>query len=151
MQRCKTWWIGTSEQNVDLHRRANDAFNSRDVDAYVALCDPQIELHSAVTVPGGGVYHGHEGVRRWHRDLEDAWGDELRVEPEIYFDLGEHTVTYHVLHGRGRQSGADVVMPAAHVCRWRDGLIVYFRGYAQRQDAFRDLGVTEAELEPIVP
>jgi ketosteroid isomerase-like protein len=128
-----------------------EAFNTRDVEKFIAFCDPQIELHSAVTVPGGGLYHGHPGVRRWHRDIKDAFGDDIRVEPEAYFDLGEHTITFHVLHGRGRQSGADVETPAAHLCRWRDGLIVYFKGYVQREEALRDLGVSEDTLEPIVP
>lgn len=48
-----------SQENVELHRLANEAFNRRDLEAYIAFCDPQIELHSAVTVPGGAVYHGH--------------------------------------------------------------------------------------------
>ena len=39
-----------------------------------------------------------------------SW-DELRVEPEAYFDLGEHTLTFEVLHARGRQSGVEVTMP----------------------------------------
>jgi ketosteroid isomerase-like protein len=137
-----------SRANLELHRRSVEAFNTRDVETFIALCDPQIELHSTVTVPGGAVYHGHDGVRRWHRDLEDGWGDELRIEPEAFFDVGEHTITFHVLHGRGRHSGADVAMPAAHVYRWRDGLCVYFKGYAHREDALRDLGVSEDALEP---
>lgn len=140
-----------AEQNVELHRQSVEAFNARDVDAFVAFCDPQIELHSSVTVPGGAVYQGHEGVRRWHRDLEEGWGDDLRIEPETYFELGEHTITFHVLHGRGLQSGADVAKPAAHLCRWRDGRIVYFKGYSERGDAFRDLGVSAEALEPIAP
>ena len=140
-----------SEQNVELHRRANAAFNTRDIEEYVACCDPQIELHSAVTVPGGAVYYGHAGVRRWHRDIEDAFGDQIRVEPEAYFDVGEHTISFHSLHGRGQQSGADVATPAAHVCRWRDGRMVYFKGYVHREDAFNDLGVSQEALEPIAP
>ena len=140
-----------SEENVELHRRSVEAFNTRNVEAFIAFCDPQIELHSTVTVPGGAVYHGHDGVRRWHRDLEDGWGEELHIEPEAYFDLSEHTITFHVLHGRGRQSGADVAMPAAHLCRWRDGVIVYFKGYARKEDALGDLGVSEDALQPIAP
>jgi hypothetical protein len=42
-------------------------------------------------------------------------------------------------------------MPAAHVYGWRDGLLVYFKGYAHGEDALRDLGVSENELEPIAP
>jgi hypothetical protein len=97
-----------SHENVELHRRANEAFNTRDVEAYLAFCDPDIELRSAVTGPGPAVYYRHSGVRRWHRDLTEAFGGDVRLEPEAFFDLGEHTVTFHVLHGRGLQSGANV-------------------------------------------
>jgi ketosteroid isomerase-like protein len=140
-----------SQENVHLHRRSVEAFNTRDVEAFIAFCDPQIELHSTVTVPGGAVYHGHDGVRKWHRDLEDGWGDELRVDAEAYFDLGEHTITFHVLRGRGRHSDAEVAMPAAHLCRWCDGRIVYFKGYSQKEEALRDLGLSMDELHPIAP
>jgi ketosteroid isomerase-like protein len=138
-------------QNVDLHRRANDAFNSRDVEAYVALCDPEIELHSAVTVPGGAHYQGHDGVRRWHRDIAEAFGVDVRVEPEAYFEVGEYTISFHALQGRGQRSGASVETPAAHACRWRDCRIVYFKGYLHREDLLEDLGVSKDVLEPIAP
>ena len=140
-----------SRENIILHRRADVAFNTRDVEAYIAHCDPEIELHSSVTVPGGAVYSGHGGVRRWHQDLEDVFGDAIRVEPEAYFDLGEQTMSFHALRGRGGRSGAEIAEPYAHVCRWRAGRIIYFKGYSHRQEALRELGVTEDELEPIDP
>jgi hypothetical protein len=130
-----------SRENVLLHQRANEAFNTRNVEAFVAYCDSEMELHSAVTVPGGGVYRGHDGVRRWHRDLAEVFGGELQMEPEVFFDLGEYTVTFHVLQGRGQQSGAGVATQAAHLCRWRGALIIYFKGYLQREEVFSDLGI----------
>lgn len=75
-----------SEQNVEVHRSVIEAYNARDTDAFIALCDPRIEVHSVFAAPGGGVYNGHDGVRRWHRDLEETWGDEFRVEPEAFFE-----------------------------------------------------------------
>jgi hypothetical protein len=42
-------------------------------------------------------------------------------------------------------------MPTAQVAKWRDGLCVYFKGYTDREDALRDLGVSEDALEPITP
>ena len=140
-----------SEQNVELLRRAGEAFNARDIEAFIALCDPSIEWNSHMTVPGGAVYHGHDGLRQYIRDMEDAWGDELRAEPEAYFDLGEHTLVFYVLKWRGRQSGAEVAMPFAQVAKWRDGLCVYWKAYVHREDALRDLGVSENALEPIAP
>jgi hypothetical protein len=104
-----------------------------------------------MTVPGGAVYHGHDGLRKWLGDLEEAWGDELRVEPEAFFDVGEHTLAFQVLHGRGRQSGAQVALPVTALARWRGGLMVSFKTYAQREEALKDLGVSGDELEPIAP
>jgi ketosteroid isomerase-like protein len=141
-----------SEQNVDLQRRVIDAYNARDIDALIACCDPEIELHPAFAgSAGGAIYRGHEELRTWHRDVEDAW-EEIRGEPEAYFDLGDHTLTFWTLHGKGRQSGAEVAMPSAAVARSRDGLVVYFKAYTNRQEALRDLGVSEDALpDPIDP
>jgi ketosteroid isomerase-like protein len=95
-----------AEENVELHRRIFDAFNERDIEALIACLDPQVELHSALAAVGPAVYHGHEGMRRWHQDLDDAW-EGLRTEPEAYFDFGEHTVACYVLRARGKQSGLE--------------------------------------------
>ena len=140
-----------SQENVELHRRAGVAYNAHDLEAFIAYFDPSIEFHSAFAALRGGVYRGHDGVREYFRDLEDAWGDEIRGEVEAFFDLGEDTLAFYVLYGRGRQSGAEVAMPLAQVARWRDGLVVYFKVYAHREDALSELGVSEDKLEPISP
>jgi ketosteroid isomerase-like protein len=140
-----------TESNVERNRSVIEAFNARDIERYLAFCDPSIEWHSTFAAVGGAVYHGHDGVRRWHRDLEDTWGEEIRIEPEAFFDVGEHALMFGVLHGRGRESGANVAMPYATVARWRDDLMIYAKGYAHREDALRDLGVSEDELERIEP
>ncbi len=136
------------EDNLELHRRVVEAFNERDVEGIVALSDPQIELRSAVTA---SVYEGHKGVRRWHRELEEAFGGQVWIEPEAYFDLGEHTITFHLLHGRGRHSGVGIAERFAHVHRWRNGLTVWFKAYAHQHQAFSDLGVSEDAAERIEP
>jgi hypothetical protein len=51
-----------SHQNVELLRRAVDAYNTRDIDEFVAHCDPSIEFQSAFSAVGGEVYFGHDGV-----------------------------------------------------------------------------------------
>jgi hypothetical protein len=62
-----------SEHNLETLRRWVQAFNARDIDQLIACCDPSIEFHSAFAAVGGAVYHGHDGMRTWHRDLEDVW------------------------------------------------------------------------------
>ena len=139
------------EENVELLRRMVETYNTRDAESFVAICDPQIEVHSVFSAVAGTVYHGRDGIRRMFGDLEDAWGDELRIEPETYFDLGEHALMFYVLHGRGKQSGADVALPAAGVSRFHDGLFAYWKTYLDREEALRHLGISEDDLEPIPP
>jgi hypothetical protein len=111
----------TSPSNVELTRRFIAAFNARHVDGLIAYSDPSVELHSSFEVVGGGIYHGHDGIRRWHRDLKDVWGEEIRVESDAFFDLGEQLLSFYALHGRGQVSGVEIAMPNASVARWRDG------------------------------
>jgi hypothetical protein len=126
-----------------------EAFNASDVEALRAIADPGIEIHLFSEI--GAVHHGHEEGLRWLRELGDTWGDTFRIEPEAYFYVGEHTLLFYVVHGRGQHSGAEVAMTAAQVVRWRDGLAVHMKNYDRRQDALRDLGVSEDALEPIAP
>jgi ketosteroid isomerase-like protein len=140
-----------SVENVEHTRRFVEAWNARDVEAIIACCDPEVELHSLFAAVGGGDYHGHDGVRSYHRDLESAWGAHIRVEPEAYFDLGDRTLSYSVVYGRGQHSQVEVAMPIAVVTGWRDGLMVTFKGYAHRPDALTELGTPEDALEPIAP
>jgi hypothetical protein len=90
-------------------------------------------------------------MRSWQRDFEDAWGGQIRLEPEAYFDLGQDTLLFYVLHGWGKHSGVEVAMPVGTVFRWHDGLLIYFRGYSDRADALSDLRVSHDSLQPIEP
>ncbi len=84
------------------------AYNARDVEAMVRRAGTDLELRSAFATLGGGVYHGHAGLRSWHEDMDEAWGRGLRFEMVRHFDIGESMLTFYVVHGRGSQSGVEV-------------------------------------------
>ena len=52
-----------SQENVELAYRVVDAFNRRDLDAYLAVMDDDVEIVSLLAAMEGG-YHGHDGLRR---------------------------------------------------------------------------------------
>lgn len=137
-----------SRENVELYRRVMAALNAQDEAAVFALCDPGVEVHATFAAADGVVYHGHDGVRRWLRDVADAWGGDVGLEAEVYFDLGERTLVIGVLRGRGARSGAHVAMEAAAIGTWRNGLLISHKGYANKNDALADLGVSEGALPP---
>jgi ketosteroid isomerase-like protein len=47
-----------------------DAFNRRDADGIVALSDPDITYYPTVLVGAIREYRGHDGMRRWLKDLD---------------------------------------------------------------------------------
>jgi hypothetical protein len=135
--------------NIALARVFTDRFNAGDVEGMIRCCAPDVEFHSTFAVVGGTVYHGHDGMRTWHRDLGEVWGGRIRSEPEAFFDLGEYGLGFTVLHGTGRQSGVEAALPVATVFKSRDGLFTYYKAYLEREDALTDLGVSIDELTPL--
>jgi ketosteroid isomerase-like protein len=143
-------WPCVASQVVDVGRAFTDALNAGDVDAAIAICDPGIEFHSTFAAVGGAVYHGHEGMRRWLRDMEDSW-EQIESTPEAFFDLGDRLLVFTVVRGRGRRSGVEAELATAHLARVREGLVVDYRAYTDRQEALSDLGLSEDEPAPILP
>src|SRR5215216_2295414 len=62
-----------SEQNVELHRRIEGAFNRRDMEAMISCLDSSVEYYPLLSAIGVTVYHGHDGLRSWFGQLDDAW------------------------------------------------------------------------------
>jgi len=62
-----------SQANVEMARRANDAFNRRDVDALMECATSDIEFTAAMsgTVAGGSL-RGREGVEALFADIRDT-------------------------------------------------------------------------------
>jgi ketosteroid isomerase-like protein len=61
-------------QNVELFRRAADAFNDGDRDAFLAYFDAEV-VASPRMAPIEGVFRGHDGVRLWFETLRGTFPD----------------------------------------------------------------------------
>jgi hypothetical protein len=58
-----------SQENIERYRQGIDAFNRRDLDAFLALADPRVIGVSRVLAIEGGTYEGHDGTRQWWNGL----------------------------------------------------------------------------------
>ena len=132
-------------QNVEAYKRGLDAFNRRDVEAMLEELDPDAVLHLALPAMFGGestVFRGHDGLRDFMRDLDEAFA-EFKVEISEIRDLGERLVTIGHLHGRGKESGADVESPIGYVIDFKSGKIVRYRDYFDPKEALEAAGLRE--------
>jgi ketosteroid isomerase-like protein len=124
-----------SEQNVELHHRAMDAFNRRDLPAFLALLHPDVESTPyEVWVQGGKPYRGHAGVRRWWEESFAALPD-LKAEVDEIRGFGDRTFVRGRLHGHGASSGAEVERPMWLAAEWREGKTVWWCSYGSEADA----------------
>jgi ketosteroid isomerase-like protein len=143
--------VKLTQETFAAYNRGGTEANPRDLAPLIALLDAQVEIHTRVAGLGEvTIYRGHDGVRSWLAELDETW-EELRIEIEALFDLGDRTLTFYVLRGRGRQSGVETSIWFASVATVRDGLIVSYKVYRDKTEALAELGLGEDELEPIAP
>jgi ketosteroid isomerase-like protein len=132
-----------SRENVELVYQGNEAFNRRDLDAFLSLCDPDLEFFSRfMELEGGRPYRGHDGIRDWWEKVHGVWSD-LSLEIEEVRDLGEVTVTQAHLRGHGMESDAHWEQTQWHVLEWRGGKVLRWRIFMSEADALEAVGLEE--------
>jgi ketosteroid isomerase-like protein len=131
-----------SRENVEVVHQAGDAFNRRDLDAFLALMDPAVEFTPYVVAMEGG-YHGRDGVRRWWQDLFGVFPD-WSVEATEVRDLGDLTLATLHVRGHGGESGTPVDQMIWQLSEWSvDGKLVRLSHHANEAEALEAAGLRE--------
>ena len=129
-----------SQENVELTRRAYEAFNRRDWAAFIALMDDGVEVGTRQVAIEGSYPRGHEGVRRWWNDLFDAFPDYTAAAEELR-DLGDVTLA----HIRGSAHSGENELPVAdtfwQATRWHDRRGVCWRNWSPESEALDAVGL----------
>jgi ketosteroid isomerase-like protein len=130
-----------SEDNVVLAHRAYDALNRRDLGAFLALMDADVEAFPRVVAIEGG-FRGHDGIRRWWEDLVDFLPD-VAIEIVAVRDLGELTLAAVRMRGRGAGSDTPLDEPLWSAAEWRDGKCVWWGNYGTEREALEAVALRE--------
>jgi len=127
-------------QTITALRGAYAAFNRGDIDAAVEPLDPQIEWTEPAEFPGGGTYHGREGVKRYLTQSRAGLA-EGTSEPEQFIVAGNRIVVfvYARILPKGAKDWQNIRL--ADVYTVRDGKIVEMRAFADREQALRWVGL----------
>jgi ketosteroid isomerase-like protein len=134
-----------SQENAELHYRCLDAFNRRDLDAFLTLMDDDVEaVPRASAMEGESSYRRHEGLRRWWNNVLDVIPD-WNIEVLAVRDLGDLTVADLFVHGHGAGSGAPMNQATWQMARWRRGKCVWWRFFETRAEGLEAVGLSEQD------
>ena len=131
-----------SAENVELYKRGIDAFNRRDLEAFLTLAHPEVVAVSRVLAIEGGSYRGHDGVRDWWETLLDVFPD-FTIEVVSVRDAGDVIVAE--LRNRAHGGGSETPLEELvwQVAEWRDGQIVRWQMYGSEPEALEAAGLQE--------
>jgi ketosteroid isomerase-like protein len=137
-----------SEENVELVRRAIEAFNRRGVESLISggFYSPEIVFDlSSAGIPGAGVYHGLDEVRAFFE--EDWFGafpfEEWEIDVEELIDNGDQVIVMTRQRGRGASSGVAAELELANIFTLHGAEIVRLEVYRDRERALEVAGLEE--------
>jgi ketosteroid isomerase-like protein len=132
-----------SEENVEIVRRAHEAFNQRDLDAVAELIEADWVMDWSRSIgPRRGVYRGRAGVEEWIAGIAEAF-DGFEILPLEYIEAGDEIVVPTQVKGRGRGSGVVVDAAAATVWELERGKVVKLTLYQSKDEALEAAGLSE--------
>jgi ketosteroid isomerase-like protein len=132
-------------ESIRIVEQAFEAFSRRDVNAFLALADDDIEFFpegTSAAARQGRAYRGHDGIRLYFEDVGRVW-DELRVMPHRYREVGSRVLVRGRIYAR-LANGFLIDSPGSWLWDVRDGKVVWVCGYAEDSDAVRAAGLDEA-------
>ena len=131
-----------SRENVEVVRRALEAFSAKDYTTFLALSHPEVTWDFTGRLIDPGVRQGHAGIRENLRQIDEVW-ETLRSEPQELIDAGDQVVAVLRMRGRGRLSGVEVDANVAYVFDFIGERIVRARHCGDRADALEAVGLRE--------
>jgi ketosteroid isomerase-like protein len=132
-----------SQENVEIVRQANAAFNGGDIERCLAIYADDVEVEDLMNAPDmPRVMHGIEEFRQtvmaWVQEF-----DEFRVEIVELIDGEDHVVAVADYSGKSR-TGLTTHHRQTDVYEFRSGKVVRATfSYSNREDALEPAGLSE--------
>lgn len=133
-----------SDENVEVVRKAIEAFNRGDFEAALGWMHAEIEWHTLDGFPDADTYRGREEVREFWEAWRDAFrGFRLHLE-ECVSVSEQHVLATFRLSGEGAGSGVPTESPAVfQLGEIRDGQVIWVGMFWTESDALEAAGRRE--------
>jgi ketosteroid isomerase-like protein len=110
--------------NVEIAKRANEAFNAGDVDGFIAVIAPDAEMTDLANAPDQRrAIKGTDAIREVWTLWAEAF-DELRADVEEYTAVGDFVICRSHWVGQGKGSGISIDLRQFDVFEYHEGKCV---------------------------
>jgi uncharacterized protein len=121
--------VAASAANRAIVETAYADFARGDVEAFLAILDPNVKWVDAEGYPYAGTYVGPEALLEGLIARIGAEWDDYTVVPNTYVADGDRVVALGDYSGTYKATGRSVEAPFAHVWQLVDGKVVSFRQF----------------------
>jgi ketosteroid isomerase-like protein len=97
-----------SQENVEVIRASNEAWNAGDMDALREMLDPDVILLTVGDWPEPGPYVGREAVMRFYEQLRDPWDADTLEETSDFLHAADRVVVRFVWRGVGHGPSSNM-------------------------------------------
>ena len=133
-----------SQENVEIIRRANEAFNEGGMGAEATLSffDTGAVFEEPPEQPSPTVAEGRDAISRTFAQFDETWEEHRSDLEQIRVIDDERLLVLSVEHFRGRD-GIEIAQPCGTLFTFRDGKITRMQPFWERENALRAAGLRE--------
>ena len=130
-----------SEENVEIVRRAIAAVNERDIDGYLGLCAPNVELITPLA-PIEGPNVGAQGIREFFLGIDEAMTEFHLDVAELRALDGERVLAVGEVRAVSK-GGFPSILPLVNIYEIDGAKLRRISVYNDRGEGLRAAGLAE--------
>ena len=132
-----------SKENIEILRRADEAFQRGDLKAALADMDEDITASRVAPLPDIKTYEGHEGMRQMLLDWVEGF-DDFAMSAQEYIGVNDRQVLVRFRQrAQGTQSGVPIEADFWFLYTFRNRKAVRMDVYHSKHQALEAAGLSE--------
>jgi ketosteroid isomerase-like protein len=130
-----------SQENVEVVRASNQAWNDGNMDAFQESLDPHVIVRTVENWPEPGPYVGRDAAMGFYRGLRAAFDSDRLRETSDYLHIGDRVVVRMVMDSVGR--GPPAKLESTMLLSVRKGQIRSVEFFWDHDEALEAAGLAE--------